>query len=199
MTLHYKGKYSGDPDTLPTQVYREGSVKFKEPESSKKLGLIANGLSVVLLIPLLIFYFWWGGFRAWSIPGMILSLLVLFPHEILHASCFREDVYLYTNWKQGMLFVIGPEVMTKGRFVFMSLLPNIVFGFLPFLAFVINPDLHILGTLGLMSIPMGMGDYINVFNALTQMPRGSLTYLYKFNSYWFMPGEAGSSEGGETA
>ena len=93
-----------------------------------------------------------------------------------------------------MTDTISLFTMKMKRFLF-----AVLSAFLPFLAFVINPDLHILGTLGLMSIPMGMGDYINVFNALTQMPRGSRTYLYKFNSYWFMPGEAGSSEGGETA
>lgn len=58
--------------------------------------------------------------------GCILPMLTLFPHELLHAVCFKEDVYLYTNWKQGMLFVVGPESMSKSRFIFMSLLPNIV-------------------------------------------------------------------------
>lgn len=47
--------------------------------------------------------------------GSILSMLTLFPHELLHAICFREDVYLYTNLAQGMLFVIGPETMTRRR------------------------------------------------------------------------------------
>ena len=34
---------------------------------------------------------------------------------------------------------------------------------------------------------MGFGDYMNVFNALTQMPRGARTYLYGFHSYWYQP------------
>ncbi|MCI8497238.1 MAG: DUF3267 domain-containing protein, partial [Clostridiales bacterium] len=33
----------------------------------------------------------------------------------------------------------------------------------------------------------GAGDYYNVFNALTQMPKGARTYLYQFNSFWYMP------------
>ena len=44
-----------------------------------------------------------------------------------------------------------------------------------------------LGTLGALCLGMGAGDYYNVFNALTQMPRGARTYLYQFNSYWYMP------------
>ena len=69
----------------------------------------------------------------------------------------------------------------------MSLLPNLVFGALPFLIFLIWPDQIFLGTLGLLSLGMGAGDYYNVFNAVTQMPRGARTYLHQFNSYWYMP------------
>ena len=40
---------------------------------------------------------------------------------------------------------------------------------------------------GVIAIAMGAGDYYNVFNALTQMPKGARTYLYQMNSYWYMP------------
>ncbi len=119
--------------------------------------------------------------------GCLCSMLVLFPHELLHAVCFKKDVYLYTNWSQGMLFVVGPEDMSKARFIFMSLLPNIVFGFLPYILGMIFPKYLFLLSLGVLSAGMGAGDYYNVFNALTQMPKGARTYLYKFNSYWYMP------------
>ena len=75
----------------------------------------------------------------------------------------------------------------KGRFVFMSLLPNIVFGFIPFAIYLIWPEHTILGTMGALSISAGAGDFLNVFNALTQMPKGAKTYLHKFNSFWYMP------------
>ena len=114
-------------------------------------------------------------------------MAILFPHELLHGLCFREDVYLYTNWKQGMLFVVGPEDMSKGRFVFMSLLPNLVFGVIPYLVGLLFPHLTFLVVMGVLCTGMGAGDYYNVFNALTQMPRGARTYLYGFHSYWYLP------------
>ena len=40
---------------------------------------------------------------------------------------------------------------------------------------------------GATSLSVGAGDYLNVFNALTQMPRGARTYLYQFNSWWYLP------------
>ena len=33
------------------------------------------------------------------------------------------------------LFAVGPEDMSKGRFIFMSLLPNVVFGIIPYLVY----------------------------------------------------------------
>lgn len=192
MKLHYKGKYDLNPDSLPHGEHKEGAVKFKEAEDSKKLGIIANIAATVITVVLAVFaflrakdYILEGSIQLFV--GCICSMLILFPHELLHAICFKKDVYLYTNWSQGMLFVIGPEDMSKGRFIFMSLLPNIVFGFVPYIIGMFFPQYLFLLSLGTLSIGMGAGDYYNVFNAATQMPKGARTYLYKFNSYWYMP------------
>lgn len=87
----------------------------------------------------------------------------------------------------GGTFVYGTENMSKFRFIFMSMLPNIIFGFIPFIIFLVFPKLNVLGTLGFIAIPMGIGDYYNMFNALTQMPRGSRCFLKKQHSYWYIP------------
>ena len=187
MKLIYKGKFDGDVNSIPCGEHKPDAVKFKEPEDPKKLGLIANGIATVIVILALLGVFLRGGFENFSIIGVFLSYITLFPHEILHALCFKNEVYLYTNLKNGILFVTGPEDMTKSRFVFMSLLPNIVFGFVPYILFMINPQWSLLGTFGAMCISMGAGDFLNVFNAITQMPKGARTYLHGFNSYWYMP------------
>ena len=187
MKLHYKGKFDGCVESLPSGEHRPGAVQFKEPESVKKLAWIATGISLALyavLLPVLILR---GGLSLAFSIGVLLSLLTLFPHELLHGICFKEDVYLYTNLKQGMLFVVGPEDMSRKRFVFMSLLPNFIFGVIPFMLFLVFPQLKILGALGAFTIPMGAGDYLNVYNAMTQMPKGARTYLHGFHSYWYMP------------
>ncbi len=41
--------------------------------------------------------------------------------------------------------------------------------------------------LGVLAIASGFGDYINIYHALTQMPKGALTYMYGFHSYWYLP------------
>ncbi len=186
MKLIYKGKFDGDVNSIPHGEHKEGAVKFREPEDPKKLGLIANGIAVGIMLIVFTGVGIRSGFEKFSFWGILLSYLTLFPHEILHGICFKDEVYLYTNLKDGMLFVTGPEDMSKARFVFMSLLPNIVFGFVPYIMFMINPQWSVLGTFGAMCISMGAGDYLNVYNAITQMPKGARTYLHGFNSWWYI-------------
>ena len=187
MKLIYKGKFDGNPESLPHGEHMPGAVRFKEFDDPKKIGIVANGIAFVIIIVLIVILFWRGGFGAYNFWGILAAVFSAFPHEFLHAVCFKNEVYLYTNWKQGMLFVVGPEDMSKARFVFMSLLPNLVFGIIPFLIFLIFPQFGFLGTLGAFATGMGAGDYYNVYNALTQMPKGARTYLYQFNSYWYEP------------
>ena len=192
MKLHYMGKYDLNPDSLPHGEHKPGCVKFREPEDSKKFGILANALSLVFMVVLAVpaVFRVREGFSVsmsiWVWLGWLVSMLTLFPHELLHALCFKKDVYMYTNMKQGMLFVVGPEDMSRCRYVFMSMLPNLVFGFVPYILGMVIASPFCLA-LGTLAVGMGAGDYYNVFNALTQMPKGARTYLYKFNSYWYMP------------
>ena len=192
MKLHYRGKYNLDPTTLPTCKHQPNAVKFKEVDSTKELADIANDIAIALMILLSIpVYLKYKGslfdYFDEMMVGAMLPLLTMFPHELLHALCFNEDVYLYTNFKQGLLFVVGCETMSKQRFIFMSLLPNIVFGFIPYMISFLGIQYLTLAVLGVIAIGMGAGDYYNVFNALIQMPKGARTYLYQMNSYWYIP------------
>ncbi len=189
MRLHYKGKYNLDPSSIPHGEHRPGAVAFREFKTTKSLSIAANLAAFAIIMALIVPAAFWIPFyenRQQMVLGFILPLAALLPHELLHAVCFQADVYLYTNLSQGMLFVTGPEDMSKGRFVFMSLLPNIVLGFLPYLAGIAFRVPFPL-IFGAVSTGMGAGDYFNVFNALTQMPKGARTYIYQFNSFWHFP------------
>lgn len=182
-----------DENSLPNRPHRPGAQMFREAEDINALAKKLNLAALVLLVVLAAVYISRVGMselRYASLPAMlgtIASLLVLFPHEYLHAVCFREDCYIYTALSRGMLFVFGAEDMTKRRFVFMSLLPNLVFGFIPFAIGMLFPEQVFFGVLGLFSITAGVGDYYNIYNAVTQVPKGGLIYMYGFHSFWYMP------------
>ena len=191
MKIVFKGKYSGSPADIPNEGHRPNAVMFKEPDMNK-MALVMNIAAFIVTAVLLVATF----VRAKGIDrsdglqiiiGAVCSMLVLFPHELLHAICFKKTAYVYTNLRQGMLFVTGGEDMSKARFVIMSLLPNIVFGFVPLILYTAIPTYTALGVFGSICIGQGAGDYLNVYNALTQMPKGSKTYLYETHSYWYMP------------
>lgn len=193
MRFHYGGKYNSEEDLKSKAEPREGAVAFKEP-SEKVFAIIANGGCLVVLIILagLVYYLARPDLTDYLISFGIagaLSVVVLIPHELLHAICFKGDVYMYFNPSKFLAFVHGTESMSKVRFIFLSLLPNIVFGVIPFVVFLFNPKWFCLGMFGALCISMGFGDYINAFNAIIQMPAGARTYLDGFHSYWYMPFE----------
>lgn len=191
MKLIYKGKFNGDVNSLPVKEHEKGAVKFREFDDMKKMAVFVNILALVITVICFVVLYLRGGLQAFNFLGCLVSLLTLFPHELIHAVCFKETVYMYTNLKQGMMFVVGTENMSKTRFVLMSLCPNIIFGFVPFVLFLIFPSWTFLGTLGALAIGMGAGDYYNVFNCLTQVPKGGKVYMYGMNSYWFIPENKG--------
>lgn len=190
MKLHYIGKYDGNENSLPKRKHPSNAIPFKEP-GMRELAIIANvGCIITIVILAIPFVLISKDFLLSNKLSLILASLsacfIIPIHELLHAICFKEDVYYYTNLKQGLVFIIGTEGMSKSRFILMSLLPNIVLGAIPYIIFLLFPSNVFLGLFGLLCIGSGFGDYINVFNALTQMPKGSKTYLNGFHSYWYI-------------
>ena len=159
----------------------------------KKLSIIANTVACIILVILGAAAF----FRIVPVAepksatitwfaALLGSIVIIFPHELLHALCFKKDVYLYTNLKQGMLFVVGTETMSKGRFIFMSMLPNIIFGIVPYVIGMIFPKLIFMTMFGMICTSMGAGDYYNVFNAIRQVPKNGRVYMSGMRSYWYL-------------
>ena len=88
----------------------------------------------------------------WMMIGGICGGLSLLPHELLHAICYKKDVYMYNDLAHGLIF----------------------------------PQFVGLGLFGIICIGMGFGDYLNIYNAIKQMPKNSKTYLCGMHSYWYL-------------
>ena len=196
MKLVYKGIHKSN-EQLPIGVLPENAVKFKEPknmtEALIKSSLFALPALLGVALFLLVSFLLYGGLIfdiTWI--GLIISVLLLIPHELLHAVCFGKEaeVELFIAPKQLALFVISTQPITKARYIFLSLLPNLAFGWIPLAVWSVLPFNALfsnhLFTVSVFSILLGMGDYMNVFNAARQMPKGSMQQLSGFNSYWFM-------------
>lgn len=192
MKLIYKGRYNGEIEEFESSKNIVNATKYKEAntveEMAKIITLPANTIQLVLLLIVFLIV----GFDNFDntlsllILSFFVSLLTMIPHELLHGICYKNKVYLYTNLKQLMLFVVGEDHMSKLKFIFMCMLPNIVFGFIPFIIFLINTKLVFLGMLGAMCISYGMGDYYNVWNTIIQVPSNGMVFSKGHNSYWYV-------------
>ncbi|WP_062110017.1 DUF3267 domain-containing protein [Bacillus niameyensis] len=199
MKLVWKGVYKSK-DQLPVGELPAHAVKYKEPDSMLKLNIVASlfVIPVIILIVLAIIIksLLIGdlvGNSIFNLWGILFAFLMILPHEYLHAIVFPkgEKVELWVSPKALGVFVISTAPISKGRFIFLSLLPNIVFGFIPLIIWIFLPhDLaitEIVFSFAFLSLLFGVGDYLNVFNATFQMPKGSLQQLSGMNSYWYMP------------
>ena len=191
MILHYGGKYDGNEDNLPHKEHHPNAVPFEEIGDMKTFALIANIGCIVIMILLAIPFIILGkGFINCNVIQMmiggVLGGLSLLPHELLHAVCYKKDVYLYHDLTHGLMFVVGTEDMSKQRFIFMCLCPNIILGLIPYIVFLFCPHLVGVGLFGIICIGMGFGDWINVYSVLKQMPKNAKTYLCGLNSYWYI-------------
>ena len=104
MKFHYVGKYNGDENSLPQRELKEGVKKFKEPENMEKLANYMNIAGIIVFCSLYILASLRMGAILDNVWGILTGIVCLVPHEFLHASCFKKDVYMYTNLKQRNAF-----------------------------------------------------------------------------------------------
>lgn len=196
MKLIFKGKFT-TYDALPKGELPENAVIFKEPKTMTGVNLMAILFMMPTLIVMFILAAAFGKFEifeAYNLHGLLISLILLVPHEFIHAVFMgrNAEVFMYYSLKHMMMFVITLSPMTKARFIVMSFMPAFILGWIPFLVGLLcfpaqSAAGGIIMTAGFYCAIMGGGDYMNMFNAAVQMPKGSLTQLSGMHSYWFMP------------
>lgn len=196
MKLIFKGKFT-TYDALPKGELPENAVAFKEPKTMVGINLTAILFMLPGMIAMLILVSVFGKFKmfaAYNFHGLLISLVLLVPHEFIHAVFMGRDaeVFMYYSLKHLMMFVITLSPMTKARFIVMSFMPAFILGWVPFLVGLLcfpaqSAAGGILMAAGYYCAIMGGGDCMNMFNAAVQMPKGAITRLSGMHSYWFMP------------
>lgn len=96
----------------------------------------------------------------------------------------------YISFKNLMMFVVSTHPVSRTRFIVLSLLPTFVLGWLPLILWAVLPYQEAYSNLlfpsSILTILTGVGDYLNVYNAARQMPKGSMQQMSGFHSYWFV-------------
>ena len=204
MKFIWRGKYTG-PHQLPLGVLPEGAVQYQEPDTPEQLAKAAVPYSLWMLVLWLALgalkcLLW----REWafscSLLGILLSLALAIPHELIHGLFFprKAEVECFQAIRQGMFFVISTCPISRRRFLWLSAAPTLLFGLLPLGVWMLLPPgrWEVLYTLGGMSLQLGCGDLLNIHHTFMQVPPGAMVQLSGFHSYWFLPERGGKSAGG---
>jgi len=194
--IKYRGKYIKESqlnkDKLPSNA-----VIFKEPNSITSALLLGSIISLPIMICMTIGLVLkigsinnikLGVYIALPILVIILSLL----HEIIHGLCFPKEFEkeIWVKFNEGALFVYCNKQVSKKRFIWVCVSPNLILGFIPFLLFIIGVfdfNNNISNLVGLISWSMtlgGIGDYLNIYNAVKQVPKNAYVFNYGFHSFW---------------
>ncbi len=195
--IKFKG-YCKDVQNLPVSILPDNAVQFREANNSSELNRYASLCSLPALFLIIFLVLLKRRMTTVDIPfvnrevlGILLSLLFIFPHEFLHAMCFPKGEEVSIYFTKSSFFCHSLAVVSKKRFIVMSLLPSLVLGIIPLTVWFLSPAIgkgwEILYTFSVINLISCAGDFYNVYNALRQMPSGTYQQLSGFHSYWFYP------------
>ncbi len=199
LKLVWKGKFK-DVGDLPIGDLPEGAVMIGETETAREIAKtirislipVILFLLVVILIRIKI-----GGFfslgnviNPW---GVVLIPFAILPHEFLHAIVFPKgsEIEMWYSIKEMTAIVKTNSAISKKRFIFLSILPNIILGFLPLILWIFIPNSmefwgSILFTFGFIELIMGVSDFMNIYNSIKQVPSRAKIQVAGLNSYWYI-------------
>lgn len=198
MKIRFMG-FIKDLSKIPENIIPDNAVPFKEPKTMGTATIVSGlfsmvALGIVYAMSLLLGFL--RDFNAityfFDLRGLGLLVLLIIPHEILHALCYPKkstvNIYILAKYLSGCAWSSTP--ISKKRFIIMSLFPYFVISVVPLiiLMFVPHNELVLQTLIGLASysaLSCG-GDFLNAFNALTQMPNNSMEILSNINSYWYI-------------
>lgn len=121
--------------------------------------------------------------------GVIISFVLLFIHELLHAIVYPRKVIKYIGIVKPFTPVaLASYPLSKKRFICMSLLPYIL-GLIPLIIFIISsPDSTILNAIVFGMTFMGLSspapDAYNVCQIIKQVPKGKKVQFYEDDIYY---------------
>lgn len=204
--IRYMGKLDSF-QSLERGELPEGAIKFREPGTMSRIILSATliSLPIILISSVILFMKSAGRFYDLPVPIIVLNFLItfglLFVHELIHALSLPPEVgkEIWTKFSDGVLLIHFDRPITRGQFIRLSLAPNVILGLIPFTLYAMglfDRSQALSDSIGFISWMMllgGVGDYLNVFNAIRQVPPDAEVFNYGLHSYW-IPSDPGERE-----
>ena len=128
----------------------------------------------------------------WIALAAASTYLLAYVHEFIHALCYplKAEKQVWRMLDQGAFFVYCESLTSKTRFILMSFAPALILGIIPYIFWLIFPTLLpftpsiMLLVVSILMTVMAMGDYVNIYNAIVQVPKNAQIFNFGFHSYW---------------
>ncbi len=208
--IEYKGKLRGDIDSISSgEELPAGSVQFKEPETVGRAFLLgaafvmpAGMLMFVLAVIRLVTAYPKPeeGLTAETVlnvmPALIVSMILLWPfmyvHEFIHAFLFPREAkkQIYVHPESWSLFVYCEDPISKARFITVCLGPAVILGLVPYITvMILAPVIPVaimisVTAFALIEFCAALGDFVNAYNCIRQVPRDGRVFNHGYHSYW---------------
>lgn len=187
MKIKWIGKYNGN--NLPSINVSKDAHEL--PTASTK--------SAILIVPIIAFLIALVWIKSQLFTGLIVTRLhltigliigfLLFPvHELLHAICFPANSSVYMFFTNQGLGTTCLSPVTRNRFICINLVPSIILGVIPLIAFMGFPKEYsvansILFAVAFLHIGGSYADYINIFHTV-KIPKDATIQISGENIFW---------------
>ena len=192
--ITYKGKFESYDD-LPVADLPENAVQYEEVDGIEEIAKVGSLIGLIPFSIELILVIIKHGFVLEDLLTVIaiasiIYLVSLVPHELIHGAMFPKgsEVEFYQAIRKGVLFVTCTDPISKSRFIWMSLMPNIIFCLIPFIIFLILPVSTVTGVIAVFSMYSALssgGDLYNVYNTLRQVPKDAYVVMSGIHTYYY--------------
>lgn len=204
--IEFKGTLKGNMEQISSgKSLPEGSVMFKEPETSDKaflqgaifagplmLAMACVGFARVLLAFGRPHGMKFGSFVIAFLISLVCIAVSQYLHEYIHAFTLPREIkkQIYVMPQNQMLFVYFEESVSKKAFLTSVLSPALILGILPYAIWLFAaPAIPIPVSFGIVLYCICMtgcalGDYLNAFNCARQVPKGGRVFNRGWHTYW---------------
>lgn len=192
MKLIWKGRLN-DNKELPKPKLPKDAKVFLGEETSGLIYIIIIAIIVLAIVLIQIKQNYMQGFemnRKGNLIGFILSVLFLVVHELIHGlSCSKDCIVNYYYSRQGIIS-FPLDSMTRNRYIFMSISPAVILGFVPMIIWIFIPVQFV--TLNSIIFAFSLGSLFgssanlnNLIKALIKAPKESFIQISGEKVYWF--------------
>ncbi len=203
LNITYRGKFENEKQLIGNDKIPQKAIEFKEGKEINDIFNLGFTLMLPIIIPVIIITI----IRIQNIKGhislnlktgciiaaaILMNYILKFIHEYIHGCLYpiksKKTIWNYTS--NGAYFLYCNEKISKTRFIVISLAPMIILGIVPFIIWIFIAD-KIELTISLVYVFLtwimiffSMGDLVNVYNTIKQVPKNAKVFNYGLHSYW---------------